>query len=98
MRTFFEMGEEAGDTIAYAITLIDGLVVIGGGFTNASKYFMPLLMNELNGTIGKLNGEIFSRLQMKAYNLDDELNMANYESAKRIGVAVSKLGVGRALP
>jgi len=116
LRTFSEMGEEAGDTIAHAITLIDGLVVIGGGLTNASKYFMPSLMNELNGTIGKLNGETFSRLQMKAYNLDDELEMANflvrngervnvpgstrivnYESAKRIGVVVSKLGASKAI-
>lgn len=116
LRTFSEMGEEAGDTIAHAITLIDGLVVIGGGLTNASKYFMPSLMNELNGTIGKLNGETFSRLQMKAYNLDDELEtanflvgnseqvnvpgttrMVNYDSAKRIGVAVSKLGASKAI-
>jgi glucokinase len=116
LRTFSEMGEEAGDTIAHAVTIVDGLVVIGGGLTNASRYFMPSLMNELNGTIGKLNGETFSRLQMKAYNLDDELEMANflngnservnipgtnklvnYESAKRIGVAVSKLGASKAI-
>jgi|GEM_PF-2749833 len=77
---------------------------------------MPSLMNELNGTIGKLTGETFSRLQMKAYNLDDELEMANflignservnvpgttrmvnYESAKRIGIAVSKLGASKAI-
>ena len=116
LRTFSEMGEEAGDTIAHAITLIDGLVVIGGGLTNASKYFMSSLMNELNGTIGKLNSETFSRLQMKAYNLDNELEMTNfligyservniqgttkmvnYDSAKRIGVAVSKLGASKAI-
>jgi glucokinase len=116
LRTFSEMGEEAGDTIGHAITLIDGLVVIGGGLTNAAKYFMPSLMNELNGTIGKLNGETFPRLQMKAYNLDDELEiidfikgnselvyvpgttrMVNYDSAKRIGIAVSKLGASKAI-
>jgi glucokinase len=116
LRTFSEMGEEAGDTIAHAITLIDGLVVVGGGLTNAYKYFMPSLMNELNGTIGKLNSETFSRLQMKAYNLDDQLEMSNflignsklinvpgttimvnYESDKRIGIAVSKLGAPKAI-
>jgi len=73
------MGEEAGNTIvAHAIRLIDGLVVIGGGLTNSSKYFMPLLMNELNGTIGKLNEETFPWLQMTAYNLDNELEMDNF--------------------
>lgn len=116
IRTFSEMGEEAGDTIAHAITLIDGLVVIGGGLTGAVKYFMPSLMNELNGTIGKLNGDTFSRLQMKAYNLDNEeemtsfikgnselvkvpgsTKMVNYDSAKRIGIAISKLGASKAI-
>ena len=116
MKTFAEMGEEAGDTIAHAITLIDGLVVIGGGLTGAAKFFMPAMMDELNGTIGKLNGETFPRLQMKAYNLnmEQELNdflkgdqvlvtipgtskMVNYDSAKRIGIAISKLGASKAI-
>lgn len=78
LQTFAEMGEEAGDTIAHAITLIDGLVVIGGGLAGASKYFMPALMKELNGSIGKLNGESFPRLQMKAYNLDREDEMKQF--------------------
>lgn len=116
LKTFAELGEEAGDTIAHAITLIDGLVVIGGGLTGASKFFMPALINELNGTIGKLSGETFARLQMKAYNLDNELDltdfikgnstqvnipettiMVNYDSNKRIGVAISKLGASKAI-
>jgi glucokinase len=116
LKTFSEMGEEAGDTIAHAITLVDGLVVIGGGLTGASKFFMPAIMDELNGTIGRLNGETFSRLQMKAYNLDNvqELDefimgnsslvnvpgttkMVNYDSAKRIGIAISKLGASKAI-
>ena len=116
LKTFSELGEEAGDTIAHAITLIDGLVVIGGGLTGASKFFMPALMTELNGTIGKLTGESFPRLQMKAYNLDnnDELidflngsstlvsvpgttKMVNYNSSKRIGIAISKLGASQAI-
>jgi glucokinase len=116
LKTFAEMGEEAGDTIAHAITLIDGLVVIGGGLTGAAELFMPAMMDELNGTIGKLNGETFPRLEMKAYNLDNELEMSeflkgnstlvnvpgtskmvNYDSAKRIGIVISKLGASKAI-
>jgi Transcriptional regulator/sugar kinase len=116
LKTFAELGEEAGDTISHAITLVDGLVVIGGGLTGASKFFMPALMDELNGTIGRLNGETFSRLQMKAYNLDNEqeldefikgnstlvnvpgtTKMVDYDSAKRIGIAISKLGASKAI-
>ena len=47
-RAFAELGEMAGDAIAQAITLIDGLVVIGGGLTGAAKYFMPALLEEMN--------------------------------------------------
>jgi glucokinase len=116
MKTFAEMGEEAGDTIAHAVTLVDGLVVIGGGLTGAAKFFMPAMLDELNGTIGKLNGETFPRLQMKAYylNIEQDLNeflkgdqvlvtipgtskMVNYDSAKRIGIAISKLGASKAI-
>jgi glucokinase len=78
LKTFAELGEEAGDTIAHAITLVDGLVVIGGGLTGASKFFMPAMMDELNGTIGRLNGETFTRLQMKAYNLDDSKELDEF--------------------
>lgn len=76
--TFEELGEEAGDTIAHAITLVDGLIVIGGGLSAASEFFMPALMREMNGTISKLNGENFSRLQMKAYHLDNQVELEEF--------------------
>ena len=69
--SFEELGEMAGDAIASAVTLLDGVVAIGGGLSGASKYFMPALMRELNGTLGMMNGNRFSRLQMKAFNLED---------------------------
>jgi len=116
LKTFAEMGEEAGDTIAHAITLVDGLVVIGGGLTGAAKFFMPSIMEELNGTIEKLNGDSFPRLEMKAYNLDNENELTEflkgnatfvnvpgttqkviYDSAKRIGIVLSKLGASKAI-
>ena len=42
------MGEAAGDALATAITLIDGLVVIGGGLTGAAELFLPALVAEMN--------------------------------------------------
>jgi glucokinase len=86
--TFSDMGEEAGDTIAHAVTLVDGLVVIGGGLTGAAKFFMPAMMNELNGSIGKLNGDSFPRLQMKAYNLDNSDELSEFLNGSSIQVNV----------
>ena len=45
---FSELGELAGDALASAITLIDGIIVIGGGLSGASKYILPALLKELN--------------------------------------------------
>lgn len=72
LESFRIFGEIAGDTIATALTLIDGIVVIGGGITLAKKYFMPSLLSELRAKIKTIEGEELNRLQMKVYDLDDE--------------------------
>lgn len=69
---FAEMGEIAGDAMATAVTLIDGLIVIGGGITAAAKYIMPSLLRTLRGKIGTLKGDELNRVQMKVYDLDNE--------------------------
>lgn len=68
---FRRMGEVAGDAIANAVTLIDGLVVIGGGIAGAHRQFMPAILAELNGEYPAPNGERFRRLIPRAFNLED---------------------------
>ena len=60
---FSELGELAGDALASAITLIDGIIVIGGGLSGASKYILPALLKELNSSTGMMDGSRFGRLQ-----------------------------------
>lgn len=90
---FAELGEMAGDAIAQAITLIDGLVVIGGGLTGAAKYILPALLQEMNSETGMMNGSRFSRLQSKAFNLDDAVEFERF--AKGEAVEISVPGSGR---
>ena len=71
LKTFEDYGEIAGDAMATAATLIDGLIVIGGGITAARKYIMPALLKEMRGQLQRMNGETISRLQFKVYDLDD---------------------------
>ncbi|MBE6198694.1 MAG: ROK family protein [Rikenellaceae bacterium] len=71
-KAFATMGEVAGDAMATAVTLIDGLIVIGGGITAASKYIKPALLEELRSQMHTIGGESFDRVQMKVYDLDDE--------------------------
>lgn len=75
---FAEFGEIAGDAIIPAVTLIDGLVVIGGGVIGAKKWIMPSLLNELRSEIKTLSGETLNRVQMKVYDLDNEEEFAQF--------------------
>jgi glucokinase len=69
---FRRMGEVAGDAIANAVTLLDGLVVVGGGLAGSADLFCPALVGELNGTLELPSGDEVPRLEIRAFNLEDE--------------------------
>ena len=77
-KAFAEFGEVAGDAMATAVTLIDGLIVIGGGITAARKWIMPSLLHELRSKIHQLNGNELNRVQMKVYDLDNEAEFLEF--------------------
>ena len=71
IEAFRRMGEIAGDAMANALTLVDGLAVIGGGISAAGPLFLPPLVAELNGTYRSPDGTRFPRLASTAFNLED---------------------------
>ena len=75
---FRRMGEVAGDAISEALTLIDGLVVIGGGIAGAHRQFLPAIIDEMNSTYSAPNGERFRRLIPRAFNLEDPRQMEEF--------------------
>ena len=77
-KAFAEMGEVAGDAMATAVTLTDGLIVIGGGITAARKYIMPSLFASLRSKMHTVSGEELNRVQMKVYDLDNEAEFAEF--------------------
>lgn len=77
-KAFAELGEIAGDAMATAVTLIDGLIVIGGGITAARKWFMPALLKELRSKMHTLGGDTLNRVQMEVYDLDDEAEFREF--------------------
>ena len=77
-KAFAELGEIAGDAMATAVTLIDGLIVIGGGITAARKYIMPSLLRELRSKMHTLKGEELNRVQMQVYDLDNEEELRQF--------------------
>lgn len=113
---FASLGRVAGAAISAAVTIIDGLVVIGGGVSAASHWIMPALLEEMRSKLHTLGGDEVNLVQMNVYNLENpdefklfakgevkkvkvygEERFVNYDSQKRIGIAISKLGASKAV-
>jgi glucokinase len=75
---FCQLGEVVGDAMAQALTLVDGLAVIGGGISGAAPLFLPALINELNSTYTSPKGEKFRRLTAVAFNLEDPAQLQTF--------------------
>jgi glucokinase len=75
---FRRLGEVAGDAIANALTLLDALVVVGGGLAAAAPHFMPALVAQLNSRLQSLAGGDVSRLEMAAFNLEDDADRRRF--------------------
>lgn len=75
---FATQGRVAGDAMATAVTLMDGVIVIGGGLAGASKYFMPALLDEMRSKIKTMSGDSLNRVQMNVYNLDDKAEFEQF--------------------
>jgi glucokinase len=78
IEAFRRMGEVVGDALGTALTLVDGLAVIGGGVSGAAPLFLPAVVEELNGSYTGPDGQTFRRLATKAFNLDDPEQLENF--------------------
>jgi glucokinase len=67
---FRRLGEVTGDAVAQALTLVDGLVVIGGGIAGAHPLFLSHLVQVMNATYNGCATPL-RRLAPVAFNLED---------------------------
>jgi glucokinase len=75
LEAYRRLGEVVGDVLAQALTLVDGLAVIGGGISAAYPLFMPALMETINGTFERTG---MPRLGPRAFNLEDTSDRATF--------------------
>lgn len=68
---FRQLAEVAGDAMGNALTLVDGLAVIGGGIAGAWPLILPPLVAELNSPYTAYSGNTYPRLTARAFNLED---------------------------
>ncbi len=68
VEAFRRLGEVVGDVLAQALTLVDGLAVIGGGIAGAHPLFLPALVDAMNGVFER-DGNPLRRLIPRAFNM-----------------------------
>ena len=78
IHSFMVFGEALGNSVANMLTLIDGIVVIGGGLTAAWDLFAPAMFAEINRKYEQPSGEKYARLSVKVYNLEDESTFGEF--------------------
>ena len=77
-RAFEELAIVAGDAVASVSSLVDGLVVIGGGLARGHRLFMKRLVREMNAPYDTPFGGRVPRFESRALNLDDTEDRATF--------------------
>ena len=113
VEAFRQMGEVAGDVLAQALTLFDGLAVIGGGISGAYPLFLQPVVDAMNSTFEDSGHR---RLIARAFNIEDPAardcflkgeareavvpgsgRVIRYDPLQRTAVGISRLGTSEAV-
>ena len=78
LQAFREFGAALGLSIANAITLIDGLVVIGGGIAAGWDLFAPAMFKALKKEVYDFRGAKMDRLSVEVYDLEEAEEMNSF--------------------
>ncbi len=92
---FRQLGEVAGDVVAQALTLVDGLAVVGGGISGAHSLFLQPLVDAMNG-VYDVGGKPLRRLIPRAFNLEDPCQREEFLASKVREITVP--GTSRKIP
>lgn len=87
-KAFASFGKVAGDVFATAVTLMDAIVVVGGGLTGAMKYIRPALLEEMRSKLNTVSGDVIGRIPMQVFDLDDEAEFAEFVAGESREITV----------
>lgn len=88
LQSFERLGRVVGEVAATAASLVDGLVVIGGGLTGAARHIVPAVLDVMRSRLRTAAGDAVARLQTDVYNLDDPADFALFAADARRTIAV----------
>ena len=88
VQAFAAFARDAADAIANTVTLIDGLVVIGGGLSGAHPLFLQKLVDEMNAPYDTMSGHKLERMEVVAFNLEDPAGLSAFLKSSSIEIPV----------
>jgi len=95
IESYRRLGEVVGDAMCHALTLIDGLAVIGGNISKGHRLFLPALLAELNQICPVPSGnesQKLRRLTSVAFNLEDPEQLEIFLKGETREIAVPGSG------
>ena len=88
-KTAFKLlGQVAGDALASAATLVDGLIVIGGGLAKSSDLFLDTIVAELNSSFATHYGTQIDRMELKCYNFESKNEVNKFLNCRKRDIKV----------
>ncbi|NCA85687.1 MAG: ROK family protein [Clostridia bacterium] len=78
VKAFQKFAIAAGDSLANAATLVDGIIVLGGGISGAHPLFLHHLVNEMNRKFDTPGGGHLSRLEIQVFNLENKKDLQKF--------------------
>jgi glucokinase len=93
LRSFEMLGNSLGDALANILAVVDGLVVVGGGIAQGHDLFMPHAIAAINTTIGRADGSRVPRIELTAYNVENERDLDKFLKGSPIKVTIDGTGI-----
>ena len=90
IEAYRQLGEVLGDALGNILTIVDGIVVIGGGIAGAKELIVPPMMAELRSNFINYTGAQYPRITQKAFYLDDKKELEQFLKGDTREIAIPK--------
>lgn len=89
LKTYSELAEVTGDSLATLVNIIDAPVVIGGGIASAFSLFGETMINEMNSIFLNSNGRQFPRMACRAFEVESHEGIEKFSKDQSVEVKVN---------
>ena len=109
LKAFDEFAVVLAQSLVNAMTLVDGIISVGGGLAGASSLFLPKVVEEMRKPYKTVSEHSLERLESSVFNLDDPVERQSFIKGfiQEISVPFSKktikydtmkrIGIGKAI-